>query len=108
MAVEYNAYEFYEQSEDWMGFCLSYEVHVNGKDHGRSGFSEIFMYNITPNVIRVYTYDKDDVQRNLMDWHEDRDGKSMDYQDDDLSGFSDDFVQHLLYACMTSDLWNLW
>lgn len=103
--VEYNAYEFYEQSEDWMGFCLSYEVHVNGKDRGRCGFSELFMHNITPNVIRVVTYDRDGVERHLMDWHEDSDGKSMDYQNDDLSMFSDDFVQNLLYACLDSGLW---
>lgn len=106
--VEYNAYEFYEQSEDWMGFCLSYEVHVNGKDRGRSDFSEIFMRNITPNVIRVYTYDINGVENFLMDWHEDRDGKSVDYHNDDLSGYSDDFVQNLLYACMQSGLWNIW
>ena len=103
--VEYNAYEFYEGSEDWMGFQLSYEVHVNGKERGRSGFGELFMHNITPNVIRVITYNINGEQEHIMEWFEDRDGKSMDYQNDDLSGYSDAFVQSLLFACLESKIW---
>lgn len=102
--IEYNAYEFCEGSEDWQGFEMSYEVHVNGKDRGRTGFGGLFMYNVTPDVVRVYTYDGDE-ERTLMDWNEKTQGKSMDYANDDLSGFSDDFVQELLYACLESDIW---
>lgn len=102
--VEYNAYEFYEGSEDWMGFELNYECHVNGRERGRSGFGGLFMYNVTPDVVRVYTYNGDE-EVYLMDWNETIDGKSMDYDNEDLSYFSDDFVQNLLYACLESDVW---